>query len=112
MKLTLVDYDLKQNIKAIEDVKTKAELNDLVNYWLETKKDKNRVFVCFQVWESAAWSMDEIQETLISHSLEQIELFSNTIIDSIEDNLINYRIYEFESYKSALSYLTILRETC
>ena len=109
MSITLCDKILIGDIPQIK-VKSKKESIELVDFWLENKDFTNSVFVCFQNWKHFENVRDEHQDILVSHNKEQIELFSQQTIDSIDLGDIDFCIFEFESYSESFKYCTDLRE--
>ena len=110
MKITLCDKVLNGDIKS-NDFKSKTDALELVKFWLEVKDFKKSVFVCFQSWEGQTENYrDEIQELFISHSLDQIELFTEKTIEEIDIINCNYSIFEFKSYEYAFKFCTDLTQ--
>ena len=110
MKLTLCDKVLIGNIPNF-NIEDKDELLELISYWIELKDSNKSVFVCFQSWEERTGvHRDEIQEFFISHKKEQVECFSESIINNINKLDIDYSIFEFESYEEAFKYCTDLTQ--
>ena len=108
MKVTLCDKIINSDILT-HSFDDKTHGLSLVNHWLENKDFNKNCFVCFQTWETDN-VRDEQQEILVSHNLEQIELFCIDIVENIDLKDISLCIYEFKNYHDAFRYCSTLKE--
>jgi hypothetical protein len=82
------------------------ELEELIEFWLETKKDS--VFVCFQEW-SEVDSSKIYQRILVTNNKEDIVVDELSIIYNINIEDLDYSIFEFDTYEEAFYYCLDLK---
>ena len=117
MKLTLCDKNFNGNIPSWDfpnfgesEYANDAQL--LVYHWLETKKFNESVFVCFEVISGFDGEelRNETPTLLVSHLLDDITDFSDSVLDRNTDYEFTFCIFEFETYKDAFLYCKDLKE--
>lgn len=107
-KLTLCDWNEPNDVPQYE-VSNYDEFREIISHWLETKEHKKTVFVCFQTWDGVNYE-NEVQNILITHFYEYIEIYECDNIEHINIKYLNYSIFEFENYEEAFKYCIDLKE--
>ena len=116
MNITLCDKVLDGDIPSW-NFKNKLDAIEFFYQWLGTKDFAESVFVCF-----ASWKKLEIEELrneqgsiLVSHIWDDITDFAENYLDAGNfeqlDDLMDFAVFEFESYEEAFRYCIDLRES-
>ena len=101
-KITLCDNKLIGDIPEYE-VKSNKEAFELINHWLETKKDS--VFVCFNDYETL-----EFQYRIPTI---YVTMDTDWILDEGKEDVVeglNFSIFEFKTFEDAFDYCADLKE--
>jgi len=108
-KITFSDENQAGDIPTFDISKEKllGEYATIVNDMLYTRE--GMVVVCFQSWKDADYE-NQHQDILVSKNDIQIEDFLITAVEDIEDELIDFNFFCFDTYEDAFKYCIDLKE--
>lgn len=93
---------------------SKKEALELIEHWLVNKNFQKSVFVCFQTWERGNLLGEDAREDhhsiLVSHSESEILSMVQLYFSELDNENIDFAIFEFSSYEESFKYCIDLKE--
>ena len=108
-KITFSDVNQAGDIPTFDISKEKllGKYTTIVSDMLYTREGK--IVVCFQSWKDADYQ-NQHQDILVSKNDIQIEDFLITAVEDIEDKLIDFNFFCFDTYEDSFKYCIDLKE--